>query len=242
MNLYPAIDLRGGQCVRLLKGDFSKETVYGSHPGAMSKKWAREGASCIHVVDLDGALAGESRNLPSIQAIIREGGIPIEVGGGIRTLEQVRRLLDLGVHQVILGSAAVYHPELVEAACRAFPGQIVVGIDARDGEVAVDGWEKSGHVTAADLACKMASLGVSRIIFTDISRDGMMNGNNIEATVALAKACGLPVTASGGVSTLDDIRRLKAESRNGIEGCIIGKALYTGAISLAEAAAIAKEA
>jgi phosphoribosylformimino-5-aminoimidazole carboxamide ribotide isomerase len=241
MNIYPAIDLRGGQCVRLLKGDFSKETVYGKDPGAMAKKWASEGAASIHVVDLDGALAGESRNLPSIKSIIKEGGIPIEVGGGIRTMEQIEKLLNLGVHQAILGSAAVYHPELVAEACKAFPGHIVVGIDAKEGMVAVEGWSQSGNIKAVELAKKMADCGVTRIIYTDIARDGMMIGNNIKETVEVAKACGIPVTASGGVSTLDDIRRLKKESADGIEGCIIGKALYTGAISLPDAVRIAKE-
>jgi phosphoribosylformimino-5-aminoimidazole carboxamide ribotide isomerase len=241
MNIYPAIDLRGGQCVRLLKGDFSKETVYGKDPGAMAKKWASEGAASIHVVDLDGALAGESRNLPSIKSIIKEGGIPIEVGGGIRTMEQIEKLLNLGVHQAILGSAAVYHPELVAEACKAFPGHIVVGIDAKEGMVAVEGWSQSGNIKAVELAKKMADCGVTRIIYTDIARDGMMIGNNIKETVEVAKACGIPVTASGGVSTLDDVRRLKKESADGIEGCIIGKALYTGAISLPDAVRIAKE-
>ncbi|MCH3951238.1 MAG: 1-(5-phosphoribosyl)-5-[(5-phosphoribosylamino)methylideneamino]imidazole-4-carboxamide isomerase [Acidaminococcus sp.] len=241
MNIYPAIDLRGGQCVRLLKGDFSKETVYGKDPGAMAKKWASEGAASIHVVDLDGALAGESRNLPSIKSIIKEGGIPIEVGGGIRTMEQIEKLLNLGVHQAILGSAAVYHPELVAEACKAFPGHIVVGIDAKEGMVAVEGWSQSGNIKAVELEKKMADCGVTRIIYTDIARDGMMIGNNIKETVEVAKACGIPVTASGGVSTLDDVRRLKKESADGIEGCIIGKALYTGAISLPDAVRIAKE-
>ena len=163
------------------------------------------------------------------------------MGGGIRSLEQIEKLLALGVHQAILGSAAVSHPELVAEACKKFPGRIVVGIDARDGLVAVEGWSRTGTIKAVDLARRMADCGVTRIIYTDISRDGMMIGNNLPETVGVAKACGIPVTASGGVSTLDEVRRIKAESVHGIEGCIIGKALYTGAISLPDAVRIAKE-
>lgn len=242
MNIYPAIDLRGGNCVRLVKGDFSKETIYSTDPGAMAKEWASAGASSIHVVDLDGALAGESRNLAAIQAIMKEGGIPIEVGGGIRNMNHIERLLTAGVHQVILGSAAVKNPELVKEACKAYPGRIVVGIDAKNGDVAVEGWEASGHIQAEELAKKMADAGVERIIFTDIARDGMLSGVNVEATVAVAKASGLKVTASGGVASLEDLKILKKRETDGIEGCIIGKALYTGAIDLRQAVAIAKEA
>lgn len=242
MNIYPAIDLRGGNCVRLVKGDFSKETIYSTDPGAMAREWANAGASSIHVVDLDGAVAGESRNLDSIKAIMRDGGIPIEVGGGIRNMSHIERLLTAGVHQVILGSAAVKNPELVKEACKAYPGRIVVGIDAKNGDVAVEGWEASGHIQAEELAKKMADAGVQRIIFTDIARDGMLSGVNVEATVAVAKASGLKVTASGGVASLEDLKILKKRETDGIEGCIIGKALYTGAIDLRQAVAIAKEA
>lgn len=242
MNIYPAIDLRGGNCVRLVKGDFSRETIYSRDPGAMAREWAAAGASSIHVVDLDGALAGESRNLTAIRAIMEQGGIPIEVGGGIRNMSHIERLLTAGVHQVILGSAAVKNPQLVKDACRAYPGRIVVGIDARNGDVAVEGWEASGHIQAEELAKKMADAGVERIIFTDIARDGMLSGVNVEATVAVAKASGLKVTASGGVASLEDLKILKKRETDGIEGCIIGKALYTGAIDLRQAVAIAKEA
>lgn len=242
MNIYPAIDLRGGNCVRLVKGDFSRETIYSRDPGAMAREWAAAGASSIHVVDLDGALAGESRNLTAIRAIMEQGGIPIEVGGGIRNMGHIERLLTAGVHQVILGSAAVKDPQLVKEACRAYPGRIVVGIDAKNGDVAVEGWEASGHIQAEELARKMADAGVERIIFTDIARDGMLSGVNVEATVAVAKASGLKVTASGGVASLEDLKILKKRETDGIEGCIIGKALYTGAIDLRQAVAIAKEA
>lgn len=242
MNIYPAIDLRGGNCVRLVKGDFSRETIYSRDPGAMAREWAAAGASSIHVVDLDGALAGESRNLTAIRAIMEQGGIPIEVGGGIRNMSHIERLLTAGVHQVILGSAAVKDPQLVKDACRAYPGRIVVGIDAKNGDVAVEGWEASGHIQAEELAKKMADAGVERIIFTDIARDGMLSGVNVEATVAVAKASGLKVTASGGVASLEDLKILKKRETDGVEGCIIGKALYTGAIDLRQAVAIAKEA
>jgi phosphoribosylformimino-5-aminoimidazole carboxamide ribotide isomerase len=225
-----------------VKGDFSRETIYSTDPGAMAKEWASAGASSIHVVDLDGALAGESRNLEAIKAIMKEGGIPIEVGGGIRNMSHIERLLSAGVHQVILGSAAVKNPELVKEACKAYPGRIVVGIDAKNGDVAVEGWEASGHIQAEELAKKMADAGVERIIFTDIARDGMLSGVNVEATVAVAKASGLKVTASGGVASLEDLKILKKRETDGIEGCIIGKALYTGAIDLRQAVAIAKEA
>lgn len=242
MNIYPAIDLRGGNCVRLVKGDFSRETIYSRDPGAMAREWAAAGASSIHVVDLDGALAGESRNLTAIRAIMEQRGIPIEVGGGIRNMSHIERLLTAGVHQVILGSAAVKDPQLVKDACRAYPGRIVVGIDAKNGDVAVEGWEASGHIQAEELARKMADAGVERIIFTDIARDGMLSGVNVEATVAVAKASGLKVTASGGVASLEDLKILKKRETDGVEGCIIGKALYTGAIDLRQAVAIAKEA
>lgn len=242
MNIYPAIDLRGGNCVRLVKGDFSKETIYSTDPGAMAREWAGAGASSIHVVDLDGALAGESQNLAAIRAIMEQGGIPIEVGGGIRSMSHIERLLTAGVQQVILGSAAVKDPDLVREACRAYPGRIVAGIDAKNGDVAVEGWETSGHIQAEELAKKMADAGVQRIIFTDIARDGMLSGVNVEATVAVAKASGLKVTASGGVASLEDLKMLKKRETDGIEGCIIGKALYTGAIDLRQAVAIAKEA
>ena len=216
MNIYPAIDLRGGNCVRLVKDDFSRETVYSTDPGAMARKWADEGASCIHVVDLDGAVAGESRNLLSIDAILKQGNIPIEVGGGIRTMEHVARLLDRGVHQVILGSAAVKNPDLVKEACEKYPGRIVVGIDAKNGDVAVEGWEASGHIQAEELARKMAEAGVERIIFTDIARDGMLSGVNVEATVKVAQASGLAVTASGGGGRPGGLENFKKKEKEGL--------------------------
>lgn len=241
MKIYPAIDLRGGRCVRLLKGDFAKETVYSDNPGAMAAKWAACGADAIHVVDLDGALAGESKNLPAIKAILQESGIPVELGGGIRTMEQIDALLQLGLSQVILGSVAVKNPALVKEAAAKYPGQIVAGIDAKNGIVAVEGWEESGHMQAADLAKAMAKAGVARIIYTDIARDGTLTGVNLTETIAVAKAAGIPVTASGGVAGLDDLKAIKKAEKDGVEGVIIGKALYTGAISLKDAVQLAKE-
>ena len=241
MNIYPAIDLRGGRCVRLLKGDFAKETVYSDNPGAMARAWSSGGADAIHVVDLDGALAGESKNLPAIKAILQNSTIPVELGGGIRTQEQVEQLLALGLHQVILGSIAVKNPKFVEKVAQKYPGRIVAGIDAKNGIVAVEGWEKSGQMAAANLAKAMAKAGVARIIYTDIARDGTLTGVNPEETIAVAKVAGIPVTASGGVAGLADLKVVKKAEPYGVEGCIIGKALYTGAITLADAVRLAKE-
>ena len=242
MIIFPAIDIRGGKCVRLTKGDFSQETVFSDRPEEMAKKWAAQGAQYLHVVDLDGALAGKSVNLAAIEAIIEAVSIPIELGGGIRTMENIEMLLALGVERVILGSVAVREPELVREACTKFGERIVVGIDAKDGIVAVDGWGVSGDVQAPVLAKQMAAAGVRHIIYTDISRDGMLSGVNVEATADLARAAGIQVIASGGVSCLEDIRQVKAAASAGIEGVIVGKAIYTGALELPAALELAKEA
>lgn len=242
MIIFPAIDIRGGKCVRLTKGDFSQETVFSDRPEEMAKKWAAQGAQYLHVVDLDGALAGKSVNLAAIKAIIEAVSIPIELGGGIRTMENIEMLLALGVERVILGSVAVREPELVREACTKFGERIVVGIDAKDGIVAVDGWGVSGDVQAPVLAKQMAAAGVRHIIYTDISRDGMLSGVNVEATADLARAAGIQVIASGGVSCLEDIRQVKAAASAGIEGVIVGKAIYTGALDLPAALELAKEA
>jgi phosphoribosylformimino-5-aminoimidazole carboxamide ribotide isomerase len=242
MMIFPAIDIRGGKCVRLTKGDFSQETVFSDRPEEMAKKWAAQGAQYLHVVDLDGALAGKSVNLAAIEAIIEAVSIPIELGGGIRTMENIEMLLALGVERVILGSVAVREPELVREACTKFGERIVVGIDAKDGIVAVDGWGVSGDVQAPVLAKQMAAAGVRHIIYTDISRDGMLSGVNVEATADLARAAGIQVIASGGVSCLEDIRQVKAAASAGIEGVIVGKAIYTGALDLPAALELAKEA
>lgn len=241
MIIFPAIDIRGGRCVRLTEGRFDQETVFADDPSEMAARWSAAGAEYLHVVDLDGALAGEGRNLPAIKKILENAKMPVQVGGGIRTLEAAATLLDMGVSRVILGSVAVRDPQLVAQACREFSGQVVVGIDAKDGKAAIEGWGISGGIDAVELAKKMAVIGAEHIIFTDISRDGKLSGVNVEATANLAKASGVKVIASGGVSSLNDIRNLQQCSADGIEGCIIGKAIYTGAIDLKTALQVAKE-
>ena len=237
MIIFPAIDLRGGKCVRLIQGDFDKETVYSDDPQATALKWQAQGAKFLHVVDLDGARAGSPQNLDAIKKILDAVKIPIEVGGGIRTLDDAARLLSLGVRRVILGSVAVENPGLVAAAVEKFGDRVVVGIDARDGFVAVHGWEKSSTVTAVELAKKICAAGVKTIIFTDISKDGMLSGVNADTFARLAESSGASIVASGGVKSLDDIRALKSA---GIAGVIVGKAIYTGALDLAAAIAIAE--
>lgn len=241
MIIYPAIDIRGGRCVRLTEGRFDAETVFADDPAEMALKWADCGAQWLHLVDLDGALAGEGKNLPVIERILQSVKLPVQLGGGIRNMQAIDKLLALGVQRVILGSAAVKNPELVAEACRKYPGHIAVGIDAKNGDVAIEGWGQGSGVAAVELAKKMASYGVDKIIFTDISRDGMLSGVNAEATAALARACGVEIIASGGVASLEDIRRVKAVEADGVTGCIIGKAIYTGAVDLREALALAKE-
>ncbi len=241
MILFPAIDIRNGRCVRLTEGKFECETIFAEDPAEMAVRWADAGAEYLHVVDLDGALAGQSSNTEVIKRILAKVKIPVQVGGGIRTLANIENMLALGVTRVILGSVAVRDPELVREACQKFPGQVVVGIDAKNGEVAVEGWGIVGGIGAVELAKKMAAVGVEHIIFTDISRDGMLSGVNVEATAELAKASGVKVIASGGVSSLADIKALQAHAADGIEGCIIGKAIYTGALDLKEALAALKE-
>lgn len=240
MIIYPAIDIRGGRCVRLTEGRFDAETVFADDPAEMALKWQECGAQFLHLVDLDGALAGEGRNLPVVKRILEQVKIPVQLGGGIRTLQTIETLLALGVTRLILGSAAVKNPGLVQEACKKYPGHIAVGIDARNGEAAIEGWGQGSGVNATELAKKMAAYGVDKIIFTDIARDGMLSGVNAEATAAVARAGGVPVIASGGVASLDDIRRLRQYEADGIHGCIIGKALYTGAVDLRAALALAK--
>ena len=241
MIIYPAIDIRGGRCVRLTEGRFDAETVFADDPAEMALKWAGMGAEFLHLVDLDGALAGEGKNVPVIERILKSVNIPVQLGGGIRNLETIEKLLELGVTRLILGSAAVKNPQLVDEACKKYPGHIAVGIDAKNGDVAIEGWGKGSGVAATELAKQMAAYGVGTIIYTDISRDGMLSGVNVEATAALARACGVPIIASGGVASIEDIRRVKAVEADGVQGCIIGKAIYTGAVDLKEALALAKE-
>lgn len=239
MRIYPAIDLRNGKCVRLTEGCFDKETVFSDSPAAMAAKWQGAGAEYLHVVDLDGAVAGVSRNMEAIKSILDAVNIPVQLGGGIRSMENIENWLNIGISRVILGSAAVRNPQLVAEACQRYPGRIAVGIDARDGYVAVDGWEKNSNMKAAELARQMADYGVAAIIFTDISRDGTLSGVNVETTAEIAACSGVPVIASGGVASLEDIRRLLPYAKKGISGCIVGKAIYTGALQLEEAIRLA---
>lgn len=239
MIIFPAIDIRGGKCVRLLKGDFAKETVFSDKPEEMAKKWQAQGAQFLHLVDLDGALAGRPQNLATVEKILAPVDIPVELGGGIRTLESIDEVLALGVRRVILGSVAVRDPELVKTACAKYGDRIVVGIDAKDGIVAVDGWGVSGDVEATALAKEMKKAGVKTIIYTDISRDGTLSGVNVEATAKLARESGVAVVASGGVKSIADIEALKPYEKAGIEGVIVGKSIYMGTLDLAGAIEIA---
>jgi len=233
MIIYPAIDLKEGRCVRLIRGDMEQATIFNDDPAAQAASFADAGASWLHLVDLDGAFAGKPMNAKAVEAIVNEVDIPVQLGGGIRSLETIENWLSRGVMRVILGTVAVKDPDLVKQACRKFPGRIAVGIDARGGRVAVEGWAEETDVKAVDLARKFADAGVEAIIYTDIDRDGVMEGANIPATAEMARAVSIPVIASGGVSSLTDIRGLIAEKR--IAGAIIGRALYDGRIDLAAA-------
>ncbi len=241
MIVIPAIDLKDGKCVRLEQGLMDKDTVFNDNPGAQALEWERQGAEWLHIVDLDGAFAGEPKNRDAIESILKAITIPAQLGGGIRDIETIEAYLSLGLSRVIIGTAAQRNPELVREACAKFPGQIVVGIDAKNGMVAVQGWAEVTDMTAVELAKKFEGFGVSAIIYTDISRDGMLQGPNLEATRSLAEAVAIPVIASGGVSSLKDIENLMAIEASGITGVITGKAVYTGAIKLSEAIALTKE-
>lgn len=240
MIIFPAIDILGGKCVRLTEGRYDQETVFADNPVDMALRWVKEGAEYLHLVDLDGAKAGKPVNLAIVKEIVQTVDIPVQLGGGIRTLDSIAEILEAGVARVILGSVAVKQPELVKEACRRFGEKIVVGIDARDGQAAVEGWGVSGGIGSEELAVKMAAVGVARIIFTDIARDGMLSGVNIEATRSLARKAGIPVIASGGVRGLEDITALKEAEADGVEGVIIGKAIYTGGVELAAALRLAR--
>ena len=235
MLILPAIDLRGGNCVRLIKGDFKQETIYSEHPEEIALRWEGEDAEFLHVVDLDGALAGEPQNMDAIKRILQAVTIPVEVGGGIRSMESIDRLLSIGVSRVILGSVAVHKEELVQEACSTYGNRIVVGIDAKKGIVATDGWEKSGGISAVELAKKLGVFGLETIIYTDISRDGTLSGVNVTETAHLARASGIKVIASGGVKSISDIEELKKRECDGIIGVIVGKSIYEGTLSLIEA-------
>ena len=238
MIIIPAIDLKNGRCVRLIQGEKDRETVYSDSPADVARKWQAAGAEMIHVVDLDGAFTGKPQNIDALDAILAAVNVPVELGGGLRTDADVDAVIEFGVARAIIGTRATDSPEWIGELCKRHPGKIAAGIDARDGMVAVEGWVEDSGIDATDLARKMAGLGVCAIIFTDISRDGMLIGPNLAATQALAASVSVPVVASGGVSSLDDVRRLKATD---VSAAIIGKALYTGAIDLAEAIRLARD-
>jgi phosphoribosylformimino-5-aminoimidazole carboxamide ribotide isomerase len=236
--ILPAIDLRGGQCVRLRQGDYAQETVFGADPAAMARRWVEQGASWLHLVDLDGARIGRPVNGDSIQAIVRSAGVPCQLGGGLRTEDHLSEALKWGVFRVILGTRALQDPDWCAAMCGHFPGRVFLGIDAREGRVASEGWIHDSDTLAVDLAVQCAARGVAGIVYTDIHRDGMLQGPNVEATAALVAAVpGVPVIASGGVTTLDDVARL---ARAGVAGCIIGRAIYEGQLDLRAAVDIAR--
>ncbi len=240
MIILPAIDLKNGRCVRLEQGLMEKDTVYHDDPAAQALIWQEQGGELLHIVDLDGAFAGVPKNREAIRAIVGAIDIPSELGGGIRDLATIEAYLELGVDRVILGTVAKEKPELVQDACRLFPGRIVVGIDAKEGMVAVRGWADVTEKRATEMAREMEGFGVEAIIYTDIARDGMMQGPNIEATRQLAESIRIPVIASGGVSSLKDIENLLAVESSGVVGVITGKAIYTGALDLREAVRVAK--
>jgi phosphoribosylformimino-5-aminoimidazole carboxamide ribotide isomerase len=236
--LYPAIDLKGGQCVRLLRGEMSAATVYNEDPAAQAKSFVAAGCRWLHVVDLDGAFAGKPMNAAAVAAIVAAAGVPVQLGGGIRDRATIERWLAQGVTRVVLGTAALRDPDLVKAACRVHPGKVAVGIDARQGRVAVEGWAKSSDMTALDLALAFEDAGVAAIIYTDIERDGALTGVDADATAALARRLTTPVIASGGVAGLADLAALKAHETAGIAGVICGRALYDGRLDLGQALAL----
>ncbi|MDF1794753.1 MAG: 1-(5-phosphoribosyl)-5-[(5-phosphoribosylamino)methylideneamino]imidazole-4-carboxamide isomerase [Thalassobaculaceae bacterium] len=243
MILYPAIDLKGGECVRLLRGEMDAATVYNPDPASQAKAFQDAGCAWIHVVDLDGAFAGEAVNGAAVRSILAAVDVPVQLGGGIRSRAHIDTWLEAGISRVILGTVALRDPELVIAACRDHPGRIAVGIDARGGKVAVQGWAETSEVTATELALKFEDAGVAAIIFTDIDRDGALQGPNLEATGALARALSTPVIASGGVSSLEDLRAIAKLDHDGVAGAIVGRALYDGRVDVVGAVrALAGEA
>lgn len=235
MIIIPAVDIKNGKCVRLLQGRMDAETIFSDDPAAMARRWADEGAEIIHLVDLDGAIEKRPCNLKAIDKILSTVSIPLQLGGGIRDLQTIGMYLDMGINRVIIGTEAIKNPQLVETACKRFPGQIVVGIDAHQGRVAIEGWTRTTGVLAVDLAKRFEDCGVVAINFTDIQRDGMQTGPNIDETVRLAQAVSIPVFASGGVSSIDDIKNLLPYEKLGIAGVITGRALYEGSLDLKEA-------
>ena len=238
MLIIPAIDIKNGRCVRLFQGDMNKETIYFDRPIDAARHWVKEGATFIHVVDLNGAVEGRPVHTREVEAICKETGLSVELGGGLRSPESVEAALALGVSRVVIGTAAYDNQEFLRALCKQFPGKVVVGIDARDGRVAVKGWKETTSMDAVELAKRCQADGASRIIYTDISRDGTRQGVNVEETAKLARSVRIPVIASGGVATLGDIRRLLPLEKEGVEGVIVGRALYSGALTLSDAISV----
>jgi len=239
LTLYPAIDLKDGACVRLRRGEMDQATVYSSDPGAQARAWQDSGFAWLHVVDLNGAFAGKPVNGEAVRAILANVSLPVQLGGGIRDMAGIAAWLEAGITRVILGSAAAKNPRLVIEACKAFPGRIAVGIDARDGFVATEGWAETSSLPAAELGLRFEDAGVTAIIYTDIGRDGMLTGLNLEQTVDLAARLTTPVIASGGVGSLDDLRALRrVATGTRIEGVIVGRALYDGRVNPAEGLAV----
>jgi len=242
MLIIPAIDLKDGQCVRLRQGAMEDSTVFSDDPVATAGRWVDAGCRRLHLVDLNGAFAGAPVNGEAVTAIVKAyPGLPVQIGGGIRTLDTIAHYIDAGVSYVILGTAAVKRPVFVREACRAFPGKVIVGLDARDGRVATDGWAEVSALMATDLAKRFEADGVSAIVYTDIARDGMMQGVNVDATLAMARASSIPVIASGGITNMDDIRALAAIAHEGISGAITGRAIYEGTLDVAEAQRLCDE-
>ncbi len=240
MILYPAIDLKDGKCVRLLRGEMDKATIFSDSPANQAAVFESQGFEWLHIVDLNGAFEGKPVNEAAVKSILARVTMPVQLGGGIRDINMIATWLDAGISRVILGTAALRNPLLIKEACRLFPGQIAVGIDAKGGKVAINGWAEVSDQSAVDLAKKFEDVGVSAIIYTDIARDGAMQGPNFEETLNLAESLTTPVIASGGISSLEDIKRYNELVNMGIEGCILGRALYEGAINPAEALAATK--
>ena len=234
MILYPAVDIKAGAAVRLVQGDMARETRFDENPVSPAMRWEAEGAFWLHVVDLDGAVDGEARNLPAIKRILAAVKIPVQIGGGVRTLASAERLLDLGAARVVMGTAALADPDLLSRAAERFPGKIALGLDAREGRVAIRGWKETSAETALEVAGRFDGKGLPAIIYTDIEVDGTLRGPNLQATEALALGLQTPVIASGGIGSLDDLRRVAGLAKAGVTGVIVGRALYTGAVSLPE--------
>ncbi len=242
MILFPAIDLKGGQCVRLEQGDMARATVFNLDPAAQAKSFAAQGFEYLHVVDLDGAFAGKPVNAHAVEGMLKAVTMPVQLGGGIRDLRTVEGWLEKGISRVIIGTAAVRDPELVKSAARKFPGRVAVGLDARDGKVAVEGWAETSQVTALEIARRFEDAGVAAIIFTDIARDGLLKGLNLDATIALADSISIPVIASGGLASIEDIMAMLTPRAKKLAGAIAGRALYDGRLDPSAALALIRDA